>query len=99
MADAVIMDVCLWIGNVGCGLTRRALLALEPGSRIWLSVDDVPLLFERMQDGLDGRSTHGLKPIGPSKEVWLQRYRTEKVAAVELKFVERPVDRSPAEIV
>lgn len=96
MADVMCNDVCLWINHVFCGVTRAALLGLEPGARIWLEVDGAPILFERMQDGSDGRSTRGLKPVGPTAELWRRRFRDEPGSMVELEFVERPTDLGKA---
>lgn len=90
MADVICKE------HVGCGVTRCALLALEPGSRIWLEVDGEPILFERMEDGIDGRSTRGLKPVGETADLWLKRYRDEPYSMIELDFIERLVDRGRA---
>ena len=93
MADLLCTDVCIWISHIGCGFTRRALLGLEPGSRIWLEVEGKPILFERMQDGADGRVTRGLKPVGPSKADWRAIYDEYRGSVVDIHFVERPLDR------
>lgn len=95
MPTAICNDTCLWIANVGCGLTRTALLALEPGARIWLSIEGQLQLFERMRDGADGRSTRGLKPIANSGTVWIDSY-AHGITIVELEFVERPADEGAA---
>lgn len=92
MADVICDDVCLWIDHVFCGVTRLALLGLEPGSRIWLRVEDERVLFERMQDGSDGRSTRGLKPVGDNADRWRRVFRDEPGTMIEVEFIERPID-------
>ena len=66
MADVFCNDVCLWVKHVGGRDVRTVLLSLDPGSRIWLSLDGEAVQFERMQDGGDGRSTRGFKPLALS---------------------------------
>ena len=91
MADVICSDVCLWIRNVGCGLTRRVMLGLEPGAQIWLEVEGEPVLFERMKDGSDGRSTRGLRPVGETAVHW-RRHFGDKPTSLEIDFIERPLD-------
>ena len=94
MADLFCNDVCLWVKNVGGADVRTILLSLEPGSRIWLSLDGEAAQFERMQDGSDGRSTRGFKPIGPTAKIWKARYRPEQPTYIEeVEIIERPQDR------
>lgn len=96
MAEVFCSDVCLWVRDVGCRETRVALLALEPESRVWLEVEGEPILFERMRDGSDGRSTRGFKPAGEAGKRWLKRYREERGALIEFEFIERPLDEDKA---
>ena len=83
----------LCISDIGCGLTRRALLGLEPGSRLWLEIEGVPLLFEHVADGEDGRSTPFLKPIMESAELWMGLCASLPAMAMQFDFIERPADR------
>ncbi len=97
MADAFCTDVCLWVKDVGGQDLRVLLLSLEPGSRIWLSVDGEAIQFERMADGEDGRSTRGFKPIGETAVLWKNRYLDPARRYVEeLEVVERPSDAGAA---
>ncbi len=65
MADLLCTRDYIPISFIGCGMTRCALLALEPSSRVWLEIEGEPLLFERMPDGPDGSisrfETSGIK--------------------------------------
>ena len=96
MPEVFCNDVCLWVKDVGCRQTRVALLALEPGSKVWLCVEGEPILFERMQDGVNGRSTRGFKPVGPSAAIWRTRFREQEVTLLEFDFIERPLDEGKA---
>jgi hypothetical protein len=96
MAEVICSDVCLWVKDVGCRQTRVILLALEPGSQVWLSVADEPILFERMKDGTDGRSTRGFKPVGKTGKRWLEFYRDQKSTLLDFEFIERPLDAEKA---
>ncbi|MEY2926841.1 MAG: hypothetical protein RL367_1318, partial [Pseudomonadota bacterium] len=93
MAEVFRNDDCLWVDDVGCRQTRVALLALEPGSQIWLSVDETPVLFERMADEIGIR---GYKPVGENAQFWLNRGPDGRPELLELDFVERPADTDQA---
>lgn len=97
MSDGFCEDACLWVKHLGGRDIRTMLLSLEPGSRIWLSLDGDAVLFERMQDGSDGRSTRGFKPIGPTALVWLSKYVPgESIYIEEIEVIERPADSGTA---
>lgn len=96
MAETLCKDVCLWVKDVGCRQTRVTLLSLEPGSRIWISVEGEPIQFERMADGSDGRSTRGFRPVGLTADRWLRRYRESRGELVEIELTERPLDEGKA---
>lgn len=82
----------LRISDLWSGPTRRALLGLEPGSRIWLEVDGRPVLFERMRDHPDGRSAPFVVPVGDSVEVWRRLCAEQDPLVMGYDFVERPAD-------
>ena len=97
MADATCNDVCLWVKHVGGRDIRTILLSLEPGSQIWLSIDGDAVQFERMQDGADGRSTRGFKPIGSTASAWLDKYVPGQSTYIEeIEVIERPSDAGAA---
>ena len=97
MADVFCNDVCLWVKHVGGRDLRTVLLSLDPGSRIWLSLDGKAVQFERMLDGADGRSTRGFKPVGPTAAVWLDKYKPGQSAYIEeVEVIERPLDKDGA---
>lgn len=92
MPELYISRTCIPISHIGCGLTRRFLLGLEPGSRIWLKVENEALLFERMQDEPDGQVIRGLKVVEPSIDAWQRLCREHGGSVVELTATERPLD-------
>ncbi len=97
MADLFCNDVCLWVKHIGSRQLRVILLSLEPGSKVWLSLDGDAVQFERMQDGADGRSTLGFRPVGDTASLWLDRFKQGKSTYIEeVEIIERPVDAGAA---
>ena len=66
---------------------RRVFCSLEPGSRIWLSVDGEPILFERMLSGGNANGTPGLKPRGATAARWRSFYTARKGDELPLSFL------------
>ena len=95
MADVIFSEDGLWIADIGCGMMRRALLALETGSRIWLEIEGEAVLFERMAD-VDGESKLGLKPVGETAALWANAAERASCVMPEVEFIERPADRGKA---
>ncbi len=91
MTDVIHSEDGLWIANIGCGITRCALLALEPGSKIWLEVEGETVLFERMAD-VDNLSQRGLVPVGKTALGWTNARKCSDSIMLKIDFVERPVD-------
>ena len=82
-----ITDECLWLKHISEGPVRDGLASMIPGGRIWLTVDEVPVLFERMASGSDGRQTFGFKPVGDSAAEWRARYVGSKGAEARVSFL------------
>ena len=97
MADLVCTDICLWVKHVGCRQLRIVLLSLDPGSKIWLSLDGDAVQFERMQNSTDGSSTRGFKPVGETALLWLDRFKQGQTTYIqEVEIIERPLDTDAA---
>jgi hypothetical protein len=88
MAYVQIRDDTMWAKQIEGGKAlRERLLGLSPGEIIELEVDGIVGQWEKMRNGKDGRSTPGIKPVGPMREIWkrFQARRGEIVAVREVK--------------
>jgi hypothetical protein len=95
MSDLICCGALLSVDEVGGREMRTMLLSLEPGSRIWLSLDGEVIQFEREPDDPDGRSNRLYRAIGETAHLWLDRVRIASTAYVEeLEIVARPQDES-----
>jgi hypothetical protein len=87
MAYLQIRDDAIWIKQIdGDEGLRKRILAMPQGNVIELEVDGVPGQWEKMRDGRDGRTTHGLKPIGPMREIW-RKMQTNRGSVVPIRAV------------
>jgi hypothetical protein len=78
----VIRDNAVWAKHIeGDPEITRRILALPPNAPITLVIDDRPIRFRKMRNGLDGRSTPGLRPDVSCKAFWdaMQERRGEVV--------------------
>jgi hypothetical protein len=97
MADFYCRGEELLVDHIGGRDLRVMLLALEPGARIWLSLDGDVVQFERLADGSDGVSRREFRAIGETAHLWRKRLDDPKLAYVEeLEIVERPKDAGGA---
>jgi hypothetical protein len=87
MAYVEIRDDSMWAKQIEGGKALRDhIVALMPGEVIELEVDGIVGSWEKMRDGKDGRSTIGIKPIGPMKEIW-KRFQSRRGEVVEVREV------------
>jgi hypothetical protein len=87
MAYVEIRDDSMWAKQIEGGkVLRDRIVALTPGEVIELEVDGIVGSWEKMRDGKDGRSTMGIKPIGPMKEIW-KRFQSRRGEVVEVREV------------
>ena len=71
MAMVEVRDHALWIKHIhGDAALSEKLTQMPAGTLIELSVDGVRGHWRKMDDGKDGRSTPGLRAIGPAREHW-----------------------------
>ncbi len=87
MAFVAIRDDAMWAKQIEGGKAlKERIVALAPGEAIELEVDGIVGTWEKMRDGKDGRSTLGIKPVGPMKTIW-KRFQTRRGAVVEVREV------------
>jgi hypothetical protein len=97
MADLYCRTEHLLVDDVGGHDIRLTLLSLEPGSRIWLSLDGDEIQFERLSDADDGGSRKEFLPVGGTEVLWRRRLVEPELSYVEeLQIIERPRDRNEA---
>ena len=88
MGYIAIAADAIWAKQIEGGRAlKQRILSLAPGDVIELEVDGIVGRWEKMRNGRDGRSTSGIKPIGPMKEVWkaLQSRRGDTVEVREVR--------------
>lgn len=84
MAHVEIRDHALWIAHVhGDTTLTECMTSLMAGDLVELEVDGHRGVWKKMEDGKDGRSTPGIRPIGKAKDVWLaQQERRGEVVTI-----------------
>jgi hypothetical protein len=88
MAFIEIRDDSIWLNHIEGGkVLKDRIMSLAAGEIIELEVDGIVGAWEKMRDGKDGRSTLGIKPIGPMKTIWkrLQKRRGEVIEVREVR--------------
>jgi hypothetical protein len=87
MAYVTITDDSIWAKQVEGGKAlKQRILSLSPGDVIELEIDGIVGTWEKMRHGRDGRSTTGIKPIGPMKEIW-KAFQSRRGQVVEVREV------------
>ena len=90
MAQVEISDYAMWIKHIhGNDALRAQLDRLQPGTTIALRVDGSPGIWRKMEAYRgSGRTTPGLRPIGPAKAHWGSLYRRYKPTGGRLVDIE-----------
>jgi hypothetical protein len=86
MSMVEVRDHALWIKHLhGNETLRRKLEAMEAGTLISLEIDGFRGTWKKMDNGTDGRPTHGIKPLGAARKQWsaLQEHRGALVSISE----------------
>ena len=87
MGYVAITDNSIWAKQIEGGKAlKERILSLAPGETIDLEVDRIVGRWEKMRNGRDGRSTPGIKPIGPMKEIW-KGFQSRRGEVVEVREV------------
>lgn len=88
MASTTVSDFVVWTRHIhGDEALVARLVALRAGETIELRIDSVAGTWRKMDDGKDGRSTPGLRPLGKAKDHWGQLYDSRRGDVVGLEAV------------
>ena len=86
MAYVEIRDFVIWSKHIhGNTDLSDHVASLDQGSPIRLSVDDFEGVWVKMDNGKDGRSTPGIKPVGPAKKHLAELYKSKRGQLVEIR--------------
>lgn len=87
MGYVEITDDSIWAKQIeGAKALKERILSLSPGELIELEIDGIVGQWEKMRNGKDGRTTKGIKPVGPMKEVW-KRFQARRGELVQVREV------------
>jgi hypothetical protein len=87
-----LKDDVIWASHIeGDDQLRERLKSLRSGGLIELEVAGIVGQWEKMKTGKDGRTTTGVKPIGPMRDVWkrFQQRRGEVIPIRETQTADR----------
>lgn len=71
MSYVEVRDDAIWVKHIhGNNTLQSRILAMPQGTLIELEVDGVRSLWKKMDNGVDGRPTNGIKPIGAGHSAW-----------------------------
>jgi hypothetical protein len=80
-----IRDYSLWIKHVrGSKELAKALEGLRAGDTVRLSVDGHRGVWQKKEDGTNGVSTQGLKPLGEMRDLWFRWFRERRGEMVKI---------------
>jgi hypothetical protein len=89
-AETAVKDVVVWTKHVhGDRRVTARMQALRGGEDLELVVDGVKGLWRKMADGVDGRPTAGLRPVGRMQQFWKELYASRRGETV---VIELPAD-------
>jgi len=88
-AETAVKDVVVWTKHVhGDRRVTARLKSLKGGEDVELLVDGVRGLWRKMADGVDGRPTAGLRPVGRMQQLWKELYASRRGETVKLELPE-----------
>ena len=89
MASTTVSDYVIWAKHIHDDpeLVQR-ILSMWAGETILLEVDGVKGTWRKMDDGADGRSTPGIRPIGAAAEVWRYLFKRRRGDVVTLTVID-----------
>jgi hypothetical protein len=90
LATTTISDYVIWTKHIhgDVELVNR-ILSLWAGETLELEVDGVRGVWRKMDDGSDGRSTPGIRPIGSAQVVWRSLFKRRRGEVVTIQAIER----------
>ena len=96
MAQTAVKDVVIWAKHIhGADGVRDRLLALGGGEAIDLVVDGWRGPWVRMKDGVDGRPTPGLRPVGRTRAFWSELFATRNGDMVPIEIAPAAAQAEP----
>jgi hypothetical protein len=88
-AFTTVSDYVIWTRHVhGDDGALSRLMALRAGETVDIRIDGLKGTWCKMDDGKDGRSTPGLKPLGKTKVLWSQLYKSRRGEVVTLELAQ-----------
>lgn len=88
-AETAVKDVVVWTKHVhGDRRITARLQALKGGEDVELLVDGVRGIWRKMADGVDGRPTAGIRPVGRMQQFWKELYASRRGETVTLELPE-----------
>lgn len=92
-AETTVKDVVVWTKHVhGDSRVTSRLQMLKGGEDLELLVDGVRGLWRKMADGVDGRPTSGLRPVGRMQLFWKELYASRRGETVVIELPEPQAD-------
>ena len=89
MAQTIVSDFVIWAKHIyGDHGVAAAILKLDAGDAIQMSVEGVSGPWCRMQNGKDGRPTLGIRPLGSMRTFWKKLYESRRGQLVDVQIVE-----------
>jgi hypothetical protein len=86
MATTTVSDYVIWTKHIHGDPTLVARIHdLYAGQTIELEVDGLRGTWRKMDDGADGRTTPGIRPIGAAQVVWRALYKRRPGEAVTIR--------------
>jgi hypothetical protein len=91
MGATTVSDYVIWTKHIhGDPELVARIHALWAGQTIELEVDGTKGTWRKMDDGVDGRPTPGIRPIGAAQAVWRALYKTQRGETVTLREAVAP---------
>jgi hypothetical protein len=86
MGATTVSDYVIWTKHIhGDPELLARIHALWAGQTIELEVDGMKGTWRKMDDGVDGRTTPGLRPIGAALAVWRALYKRRRGETVSIR--------------
>jgi hypothetical protein len=83
-----VRDNCIWVAHIQNDPTlREAILALEAGSLIKLTVDGRVGDWVKLGNGAGGVPTNGVRPVGLTKKLWEEIYAGRRGELIAISAV------------
>ncbi len=86
MATTTVTDFVIWTKHIhGDDALVARISNLSAGEVLDLRIDGVEGPWRKMDDGRDGRSTPGLRPLGRAQDFWRELYKSRRGDVVSLE--------------